>query len=116
MFVAKRKGIQIEYDENERCLEATMVWRVVEVGAKSECEGSPEWESVGCKSSYLYRHTLKLTLVDSEEETSVLESHAATQSEKRDLTAATAYALCTAAFFNHPQAVENKSVAVTYDK
>jgi hypothetical protein len=116
MFVAKRNGIPIAYDENQRCLEATMSWRVVESGAKNECETSAAWASVECKSRYLYRHTLEVTLVDSEEETPVLESHAATQSEKRDLTAATAYALCTAAFFGHPQAVENKSVAVTYDK
>jgi hypothetical protein len=114
-YAAKKKGVAIAYDEDQRCLQPTMVWDVDTEGAKGECHRAA-FAGVECDSRYIYRHSLKLTLVDSEDQTPVVEAQAATTSDRGDLNAAISYALCTAAFFSHPQVVHNKYVKVDYAK
>ena len=116
MHVAKTKRIPIANDDDQHCLAATMVWKAETSGTTSECTASFGRTRAECEARYSYSHTLTLTLVDSEEQTPVIEDHATAQSASRDLNAATAYALCAAAFFNHPQVVRNKLIAVKYDQ
>ena len=116
-FAARKKGVPIAREDEQRCLEVHIAWRVQASGAAGDCGPTgPMGFRVECTSRDVYRPTLKLILADPKTQSPVVQSRTFTESSAGEINSASAYALCKAAFFSFPQPLHGKLVSVDYEK
>ncbi len=108
----KSQGVAVAPDDSRPCLAATLIFTAIDTGVEGECTSYPSgWGAEAeCTSRSVYQYTLKLVLIDPEDEATVLESYVVTPAGKAGFDNSSVVALCRGAFHRYPQPMRGEMV------